>query len=349
MGIKLKKLNEQVIVITGASSGIGLTTARMAAERGAKLVLVARNEEALVTLTNEINSTGGEAIYVVADVAKENELRSVAKAAIERFGQIDTWINNAGVSIYGRVLDVSIEDHRQLFETNYWGVVNGSRVACEYLRRGGALINVGSVLSDRAIPLQGTYSASKHAVKGFTDALRLELEEQGIPISVTLIKPSAIDTPYRAHAKNYLAVEPLNPPPVYAPETVAEAILHCCENPVREVYVGAGGRLLSAVGRIAPRLTDLLMESLIFKLQQSNVPSSTNRSHSLYRPSTDGKERGGYPGHIAESSIYTKASLHPLLMGGLAIGTGFAITAILGAGLGNKDLRRSIKRFVFSR
>ena len=228
MDVKLKKLSEQVMVITGATSGIGLVTAREAARRGAKLVLAARSEGALGRLAGEINAAGGEAVHAAADVGREEDVRRIAETALARFGRVDTWVNNAGVSIYGRIVDTPVEDMRRLFETNFWGVVYGSRVAAEILRqRGGALINVGSVLSDRAIPVQGVYSASKHAVKGFTDALRMELEEEGAPVSVTLIKPSTIDTPYTKHAKNLLEdKEPALPPPVYAPETVAEAILH---------------------------------------------------------------------------------------------------------------------------
>src|SRR3712207_1569568 len=153
--MKLKKVSEQTIVITGATSGIGLTTARMAAEKGAKLVLIARNEDALRRLTDELNKENTRAIYFAADVADENALRRVAEAAVEAFGGFDTWVNNAGVSIYGKILETPIEDMRRLFETNFWGVVYGSLVAAEYLKTtGGALINVGSVLSDRAIPIQ---------------------------------------------------------------------------------------------------------------------------------------------------------------------------------------------------
>jgi short-subunit dehydrogenase len=336
--MKLKKLSAQVVVITGASSGIGLVTARTAAKRGARLVLAARNEDALRELTDEINSGGGEAIYVVADVGREEDVRRIASAARTRFGGFDSWVNNAGVSIYGRVLEVSLEDHRRMFETNYWGVVHGSRVACEHLRRrGGALVNVGSVLSDRAIPLQGTYCASKHAVKGFTDALRMELEDEGAPVSVSLVKPSAIDTPYRAHAKNYMEVEPLNPPPVYAPEPAAEAILHCCEHPERDVYVGGGGKFLSVAGERAPRLTDRAMEAFIFDLQRSDQPKPANRRDSLHAPSRDGAERGGYPGHVAGSSLYTKASLHPLVVGAAFIGAGLALAAWLRTGVAGRD------------
>ncbi|MCA1817165.1 MAG: SDR family oxidoreductase, partial [Acidobacteria bacterium] len=338
MAARLKRLSDQVLVLTGATSGIGLVTARTAARRGARLVLAARNEGALKSLTEEINSRGGEAIYVVADVGSSEDVEKIADAALRHFGGFDTWVNNAGVSIYGRVLEVSDEDHRRMFDTNYWGVVYGSRAAVKLLRhRGGALINVGSALSDRAIPIQGTYCASKHAVKGYTDALRMELEEEGAPVWVTLIKPSAIDTPYRAHAKNYMEVEPLNPPPVYAPEPVAEAILHCAEQPERDVYVGGGGKFLSVAGARAPRLTDKAMESIIFDLQRSDTPAPPDRRDSLHAPSRDMEERGGYPGHVAESSLYTKASLHPLVTGAIILGAGFALSAWLARSRDGRD------------
>jgi short-subunit dehydrogenase len=329
MVVKLKNLNEQVIVITGASSGIGLTTARMAAERGCRLVLASRNEEALTKLTQEINSSGGNAVFVVADVGNEGDVNKVAAEALNKFGGFDTWVNNAGVSIYGKLEDVPIADMRQLFETNFWGVVYGSLVAAKNLKTsGGAIINVGSTLSDRAIPIQGIYCASKHAVKGFTDALRMELEADGDPISVTLVKPSAIDTPYTDHAKNYMGVQPENPAPVYAPETVAEAILHCAETPVRDVFVGAGGKALSMVGDYAPRLTDKYMEAVMIDGQKTDEPADQSRE-SLYEGNDPRlKERGEYDGHVSESSLYTKASLHPVLTGtALALGAaGLAYT-----------------------
>ena len=318
MNGRLKNLSDQVMVITGATSGIGLVTARMAAKRGARLIVNARNEEALRNLCDEIRANGGEAYHVAGDVGQFENVKKIADEAIRRFGGFDTWVNNAGVSIYGPVLEQPLEDHRRLFETNYWGVVHGSMVAAAHLRqRGGTLINVGSVLSDIAIPIQGTYCATKHAVKAYTDALRLELEEEGALMTVTLIKPSAIDTPYTQHAKNLMPVEPMNPPPVYAPQTVAEAILHCAEYPERDVYVGGGGKMLSEAGHHAPRLTDKLMEATMFDFQKSDRQKPENRRDSLYEPSLDGEERGGYPGHVAESSVYTKASVHPVLAGSL--------------------------------
>src|SRR4051812_48171572 len=158
--MRLKRLADQAIVITGATSGIGLVTARMAAGRGARVVLVARNEEALRAITREIEGRGGQATYAVADVGKDDQVRRTAEIAASRFGGFDTWINGAAVSIYGKLAEISVEDQRQLFETNFWGVVYGSRVAVQHLQtRGGALINIGSVLSERAIPLQGIYCA----------------------------------------------------------------------------------------------------------------------------------------------------------------------------------------------
>ena len=333
MGVKLKRLGEQVIVITGASSGIGLVTAREAARRGAKLVVAARSEEALRRLVEEIRAEGGEAVYVAADVGREEDVRRIAETALTTFGRFDTWVNNAGVSIYGRILKTPFEDMRRLYETNFWGVVYGSVVAAEHLRsHGGALINVGSVLSDRAIPVQGVYSSSKHAVKGFTDALRMELEEEGAPVSVTLIKPSTIDTPYTKHAKNLTEREPSLPPPVYAPETAAGAILHCAETPERDVYVGGGGKALSVMEKYAPRLSDRLMEGFAFEAQQQDWPPGARGDGGLYQasePAGELKERSGDPRIVLESSLYTKASLHPLLTGALIVGAGLAAAALL--------------------
>jgi short-subunit dehydrogenase len=322
---KLKKVEDQTIVITGASSGIGLATARMAAERGARVVMTSRNEEDLKRACDGIRSRGGRATFVAADVADPQAMDRVADVAIREFGGIDTWVNNAGVSIYGKLTETPLADKRKLFETNFWGVVHGCRTAVRHLRqRGGALINIGSVLSDRAIPIQGIYSASKHAVQGYTDALRMELEHDRIPISVTLVKPSAINTPYVEHARNYMEQAPDLPPPVYAPAVVAEAILRCAEKPVREITVGAGGRMLAVLGMLAPRTTDLYMEKAIVAQQKTDErPAQTDDS--LYRPGQGGSAHGPYEGHVLQSSAYTKAVLSdatravPFVVGGLAL------------------------------
>lgn len=325
-----KKLSDQVMVITGATSGIGLVTAREAARRGARLVLVARNEDALRELVEEIASGGGRAIYSVADVADRADVERAARAAVENHGRLDTWVNCAAVSIYGEITEIPLDEHRRLFETNYWGYVHGALAAIERMREhGGVIVNVGSVLSDRAIPKQGPYCASKHAIKGLTDALRMELEEAGLPIAVSLIKPAAIDTPYKDHAKNYLERAPKNPPPVYAPDAVAEAILACAESPRRDVVVGGGGAFVSIVGTLLPRLTDLVMERTMSRLQLTDRPAGDRDRHNLFEPGEDGHERGGYPHHVMESSLYTKAMLHPVAAGLLLVGAGAATLALL--------------------
>ncbi len=319
MKIPLLPLHEQVIVITGASSGIGLVTAQHAARRGARVVVVARNGNDLQRAVERIRRHGGRAIDVVADVADPEQVERVAAAAVAEFGRIDTWVNNAAVSMYGRIMDLSIEDMRRQMDVNYWGQVYGSRAAVRHMRhRGGALVNVASALADRAIPLQGNYCAAKHALKAFTDALRMELEEEGVPISVTLVKPASVDTPFFQKAKTYLGVEPQPVPPVYAPEVVSEVILHAAQHPLRELIAGGSGAKLSAA-RFAPRLADLYMERWTFDSQSTGRPTN-GRADNLHHPVTDdGGERGrNWAGHTRRSSAYTKAALHPARVAGAA-------------------------------
>jgi short-subunit dehydrogenase len=325
---KLKKLKDQTLVITGASSGIGLATARMAAERGARVVLASRNEDDLRRACDEIRRRGGRATFVVADVAVPEAVDRIGEVAIREYGGFDTWVNNAGVSVYGRLTEMPLEDKRRLFDTNFWGVVHGCRTALRQLRRtGGAIINVGSIVSDRAIPLQAAYSASKQAVQGYTDGLRMELEHDELPVSVTLVKPSAIDTPYLEHARNYMEKAPNFPPPVYAPEVVAEAILECAAKPVREVTVGGGGRMMAVMGRMAPRTMDFYMEKAMFRQQKTEDRPRQNQD-SLYSPGRDGRAYGPYDGHVMRSSAYTKAMLSdvtrvlPFIAAGVAVAAG---------------------------
>src|SRR5215471_15945567 len=301
-----KPLREQVIVITGASSGIGLATARLAAQRGATVVMAARNAQYLEAVANEICSSGGRALAMPTDVADAAAVEELGARAVREAGAIDTWVNNAGLSIYGKLTDVPLEDKRRLFDINFWGVVHGCRTAVHHMKNtGGVLINLGSEVSEIAVPLQGIYSASKHAVKGYTDALRMELEHDDIPIAVTLVKPSAINTPYPEHARNYLEDGvPALPPPLYAPEVVARVIVHCAERPVRDVVVGGSGRVQIAVGRMAPRLADQYLERLLFD-QQKTHDRDQPREGSLDHPQADGRAWGPCQGHVMQSSAYT--------------------------------------------
>jgi short-subunit dehydrogenase len=284
--------------------------------------LAARSERALQQLVDEIRRDAGQAIAVVADVSSERDVGRIADEARRAFGGFDTWVNNAAVSAYGSCTDVSLDDMRRIMDVNFWGMVYGSRVACNHLRQhGGALINVGSVVSDRAVPLQGIYSASKHAIKGWTDTLRTELAHVGAPVSVTLIKPAQIDTPYAEHSAKYLPDQPTHVPPVYTPRSVAEAILYAAEHPIRDVVVGSTGVMLTWASFFAPGLIDAAMARLVLPAMHSGRPHRGRAA--LYQPSEDLRERGDYPG-LVHTSVYTKLVTQPQLAG--AVGAGVAMT-----------------------
>lgn len=319
MRTKLKPLSQQVVVITGASSGIGLETAREAARKGARLVLVARSEDALKELVDEIASDGGEAIYVVADVGEEAEIAAVANRAVEHFGGFDTWVSNAGVSIYGSLDGPSSAEYRRLFDTNFWGAVFGALKAREHLEQhGGAIIVIGSAVSDFSIPIQGMYSASKHAVKGFVDALRLETDKRRSPVSITLIKPASINTPLPDHAANYMDREPRLPPPVYEPEAVASAILYAAEHPSREISIGVSAKV-GALGRhLLPRLADRILNTYARRWQMKDRLDSRTGSSILFEPTGKLENRHKPPGPTFRISPYTYATTY---------GKGFTISA----------------------
>ena len=326
---KLKPLEQQVVVITGASSGIGLATARMAAKRGVKLVVSARNEDALRQLVEEIRAAGGEAVYAVADVSHEEEVRDIARTAERAFGGFDTWVNNAGAGVFGYITDVPLEDHRKVVEVNFWGAVYGSLEAVRGLReRGGAIVNVGSVGSDRALPMQGMYSAAKHGIKGFTDALRMELAAQKAPISVSMIKPASVDTPFPQHGRNYTDKEPSIPPPLYSPRIVAEAILHCAEHPKRDVIIGGVGKMISVLGEYFPGMGDRWMSRKHFRMMMQAPREPIDPRGALDEPTFGMQERGQFSPLVLENSAYTKAVLHPVVTGALVLLAGIAVAAI---------------------
>ncbi|MCB5188299.1 SDR family NAD(P)-dependent oxidoreductase [Methylobacillus caricis] len=289
---KHKPLHEQVMVITGASSGIGLCIAILASALGATVVLVARSEETLEQLTSEINASGGEAFCVAADVSERSEVDKVVDQVLAHYGRIDTWVNDAGVSIYGRLDEVGEEDSRRLFDINFWGVVNGSLAALPHLRHsGGVLINVGSEVSESMVPLQGIYTASKHAVKGFTDALRVEIEDvDESAVSITLIQPTAVDTPYPEHAKNYMTREPKLPEPMIDPQLVAEAILQAAQEGGRNIKVGMMATLNTSLNKFIPALAEKLSARLVDKQQQGRPPQ--NPQGTLYHAGGNGRIHG---------------------------------------------------------
>jgi short-subunit dehydrogenase len=323
--LKLKALGKQVIVITGATSGIGLSTARAAVARGARLVLVARNEAALKAVRDDLTGKGGKVIHVVADVGVEADVRAIAEAAIKAFGGFDTWVNNAGVSIFGPLADTATADQRRLFETNYWGVVNGSLHAVAHFRErdgGGALINIGSTLGDLTLPMQGAGSASKAAVASFTKALRIELMAEQAPVSVTLIKPSAIDTPRKDQALDLVSAALGAPAPVYATPLVADAILYAASHRVRELTVGTASGLLGALNALAPAAAEPLMAWAAKRLKAGGGDDN------LHHAGRDLRERSFQAG-VREMSLYSSAQMRPKTTFALALLAGLAAGAAL--------------------
>jgi short-subunit dehydrogenase len=310
-----RPLGDQVIVITGASQGIGRETALQLAMTGSSLVLAARNEEALTELATQVERIGGTAEAVVTDVAEWDQVERLGQRAVERFGRIDTWINNAAVSIYATVERLEPDEMDRLVRVNLLGVMYGSKVALSHMKpRGeGTIINVGSALSERAIPLQSAYVATKHAIQGFSEALRLELMHDAPGIEVVLILPSSTNTPLFNFARSKLGVQPMPVPPVYEPRVVAQAICHAAEHGGREIVVGGWGKLLVLAQRLSPSLLDryMLQGGRSFEQQKTDLPD--DRRDNLFEPSTGpGSPTGDFGSGSKSTSIYTATfELHP--------------------------------------
>jgi len=329
--MRFRPLSDQVILLTGATSGIGLATARKLAKAGARLILVARGVEDCEVLARELP----QAIAAPADVADQGALRAAAQLGLDRWGRIDTWINDAGVAIYGRVEEVPLDEQRRLFETNYWGALNGMLEAVRLHRTGcgpAKIITVGSQLSDRAMIFQGPYSASKHAVKAVTDSLRMELMREGLPLSITLIKPGSVDTPYMEHARSYLDSKgTVNPPRAYAPEVVADGIGWACTNDIRDLHVGGAGWLVAKTAQLAPSLADLGMALTGRLLQTSGTAPREGMRDNLNSSARAGETRSNQPGVKArETSLFMQAQMNP--MASLAIGGSILTLALLISG-----------------
>lgn len=319
-----KPTNEQVIVITGASSGIGRLAACELAKAGASVVLAARNGAALEEVTAEITSGGGTAHPLVTDVAKWDEVQNLAQETLSRFGRIDTWINNAGVSEYATLEDMAIEEIEQITQVTYMGQVYGVKAALPTFvqQDEGAFINIGSVVSKRSIPLQGAYSAAKHAVKGFSEVLRTEMEHEHPNIHVTLIMPATINTPFFEHARSRMGVEPQLVPPIYEPEAVVEAIVHAVQHPQPEIYIGSGAVGMALGEAISPGLVDRVMsfKGMLFKGQKSDQPD--NGQDNLFAPVPGtGAIHGKWGEKARQTSRYTRyLGLHPMRKRALASG-----------------------------
>jgi NAD(P)-dependent dehydrogenase (short-subunit alcohol dehydrogenase family) len=312
--MRLKPVRDQVVVIIGASSGIGRETALRFADRGAKVVTAARGEPGLRSLVDEIAARGGEAVYRVCDVADFAQVQAVAREASDRFGRIDTWVNVAATSVYGRFEETTPEEFRRVMEVNYLGQVHGALAALPHLRRagGGALIAISSLESIVSLPLHASYSASKHAVEGAVDALRRELIAEGAPISVTSVKPGTINTPFFDNTRNKMDVRPQGPPPFYDPGVVADCVLYAAEHPVRDLFAGGAAKMMATTQMLAPKLVDAALARFGIPAERRNEPEHGGALGNLYAPRLgDSRRDGDFTSRARRLSVYTWMETHP--------------------------------------
>ncbi len=327
--MRLKPIAEQVVVVVGASSGIGRETALRFAKQGAKVVVVARSEQGLASLVDEIRRAGGEATAITADVAEFEQIKAVADRAVQEYGRMDTWVHLASVAVWGTFEQTTPTEFKRIIDVNLTGQAYGAMAALPHLRQvgQGALIHISSIEAKLPLPLQSAYAASKHGVVGFLDALRLELQHEGVPISVTNVMPSSINTPFFNKAGTRLGVQPRPLPPMYQPQLVADAILFAAEHPTRDLIVGGAGKAGIVTRRVSPRLMDAFLRLTAFTLQRTDTPKSEDAPHNLFQ-SIAGYDRveGDFGAEARSWSVYTWLALHPQLR---RVVTSTALGAIL--------------------
>jgi len=294
--MRLKPIDQQVVALMGASSGIGRETAIRFAKRGAKVVVSARNEAAIRSLVDEIQRDGGEALAVPADVTEFEQVEAVADGAVEEYGALDTWVHLSGVGLYATFDQTEPEEFRRVMDVNLMGQVYGARVALPHLKREGrgALIHISSVEAKRSAPFHSAYAASKHGVDGFLESLRVELKREGWSIGVTNVMPAAINTPFFSSSRTKLGVKPMGFPPIYQPNTVADVVLYAAEHPTREIVAGGAGKAMLLTQRISPRLMDALMLLAGFDSQKTDEPKSEDDPHNLFEAVDEDRIEGDF-------------------------------------------------------
>lgn len=296
---------DQVVVIVGASTGIGRATALAFAAEGARVVCASRGTLALETLAQQIRRDGGDALPVPTDVADAASVRSLAQLAEQHYGRIDTWVNAAAVGVVGRVEDITDEEFDRVMRVNFLGHVHGVHAALPALRRSaGTVIGISAVEGVRAVPLQGPYTASKFALQGFYDCLRLELAQDGAPVTVTTILPASTDTPFFEHTRSKLGAMLGPPPPVYAPSVVAASVVYAATHPRREIPVGGSTVAFLLGRRLSPALSDAMLPG---RRAGTGTRRADNGLDNLDRPMDGtGRARGRYPGRVLRHSALTR-------------------------------------------
>src|SRR5215208_2462168 len=330
--MQLKPVEEQVVALMGASSGIGRETALRFAKRGAKVVVSARGEQGLDSLVDEIRRGGGEAVAVLADVAEFEQVKAVADRAVEEYGRLDTWVHLAAVLLVASFEETTPEEFARVIDVNLMGQVYGAMAALPHIKRegGGALIHVSSMGAKRSIPLQSAYCASKHGIDGFLESLRVELQHEKQPISVTQVMPATINTPFFDKARTKLGVKPVAPPPIYQPGVVADAVLFAAERPARDLVVGGAARAVMTTQQVSPRLLDVLLRRFCFGVHYTDEPKTEDDPDNLFDPVQGLDTVEGSFGHRAHpTSLYNRLELHPALKRGAALGAALGALVLL--------------------
>ncbi|WP_448628052.1 SDR family oxidoreductase [Geodermatophilus sp. URMC 64] len=312
---KLKPVRDQVVVVMGASSGIGRATAATFAAEGAKVVVAARGETGLRSLVEEIRARGGTACLEVADVTDPAQTRRVAQRAVTEYGRLDTWVHAAAVLLVAPFEQTTAEEFQRVVDVNLMGQVHGAMAALPHLKRqGGALIHISSMGAKRGVPLQTAYCASKHGLDGFLETLRTEVRRDDLPVSVTNVMPATINTPLFDQARTKIGVKPVAPPPIYQPDVVVDAIRYAAENPVRDLVVGGSAKVLILGEKLAPRLIDGLMVRLGFEAHDTGEPKPADAPDNLFAP-LDGHDtaRDGFDDSAWPRSLYTSLRRQPIV------------------------------------
>ena len=334
--MQLKPISQQVVAIVGASSGIGRETALQFAKKGAKVVVAARSQSGLESLVSEIKLFGGESVAIVADVSEFDQVKAIADKAVEVYGRLDTWVHSAATGVLAPFDQITPEEFKRVIDVNLTGQAYGAMAALPHLKKEGrgALIHISSVEARRSIPLQSPYSASKHGVEGMLDSLRVELQHEGWPISVTNILPSVINTPFYNKVRTKLGVKPTGVPPYYQPSIVAEAILYVAEHPTRDFIVGDVGRVLDVMQRISPVLVDNLLLLIGFAGQRTNEQKSEDAPNNVFEPIAGYDTVEGDFGNLTIPTFTDWLDMNPPVKWGAV-----ALAAALGLGalFGGKD------------
>ena len=313
-------------MLTGASAGVGRATARELARRGASLALLARGREGLEAARAEVEALGGRAVAIPTDVADPDQVESAAVAAEAELGPIEAWINNAMVSVFSPVREMTARDFRRVTEVTYLGYVHGTLAALRRMlpRDRGTIVQVGSALAYRGIPLQSAYCAAKHAVQGFTESLRAELIHDGSRVRIAMVQLPALNTPQFGWVKSRLARRAQPVPPIFQPEVAARAIVSALTNGRPEMYVGWPTVKAVVGNRVAPRLLDRYLARTGFESQQTNEPEDPDRPHNLWEPLPgDPGAHGRFDARARPRSTQLWASTHRralALAGGMLAG-----------------------------